>query len=94
MRHVEPRGVLLLQLGPGHRLGIAAEDDVRAAAGHVGGDGHGALAAGLGDDFGLALVMLGVEHFVLDAPLGRASAESRSLFSIETVPTSIGRPCG
>ena len=53
--HVEARGVLVLELGPGQRLGIAAEDDVGAAAGHVRGDGHGAFAAGLGDDLGLAL---------------------------------------
>ena len=65
--HFEPGGVFVLELGPGHRLGIAAEDDVGTAAGHVRGDGHGAEAAGLGDDLGLALVMLGVEHFVLDA---------------------------
>ncbi len=90
-RHVEPRGILLLKLGPGHRLGIAAEDDVGAAAGHVRGDGHGALAAGLGDDLGLALVMLGVEHLVLHAPLVE-HVEISSLRSIETVPTRIGRP--
>ena len=88
--HVEPRGVFVLQLGPGHRLGIAAQDDVGAAAGHVGGDGDGVFAAGLGDDFGLALVMLGVEHLVLDAAAVE-HRESRSLFSIDTVPTRIGR---
>ena len=90
-RHVEPRGVFVLQQGPGHGFGIAAEDDVGAAAGHVGGDGHGSLAAGLGDDLGLALVVLGVEHLVLDAALVEQS-ERYSLFSIETVPTRIGRP--
>ena len=69
LRHVEPGGVLLLELGPGHGFGVAAEDDVGAAAGHVRGDGHGALAAGLGDDLRLALVMLGVEHLVLHPAL-------------------------
>ena len=69
LRHFEPGGILLLKLRPGHGLGIAAEDDVGSAAGHVRGDGHRAQAARLGDDFGLALVMLGVEHLVLDAPL-------------------------
>ena len=67
LRHVETRGVFVLQLGPGHRLGVSAQDDVGAAAGHVGGDGDGIFATGLGDDFGLAFVMLGVEHLVLDA---------------------------
>ena len=69
LRHFEPGGILLLKLRPGHRLGIAAEDDVGSAAGHVRGDGHGAQAAGLGDDLGLALVMLGVENLVRNAPL-------------------------
>ena len=48
-------------------LRVAAQQDVGAAAGHVGGDGDRALAAGLRDDLGLALVVLGVEHLVLDA---------------------------
>ena len=69
MRDFQPRGVFFLELGPGHGLGIAAEDDVGAAAGHVRGDGHGAQPAGLGDDLGLALVVLGVEDVVGDAPL-------------------------
>ncbi len=74
------------------RLGVAAQDDVGAAAGHVRGDRHRALAAGLGDDLRLALVVLGVQHLVLDAALARACSEISSLFSIDTVPTRIGRP--
>ncbi len=58
-----------MKLGPGHGLGIAAEDDVGAAAGHVRGDGHSPLAAGLGDDLRLALVMLGVQDLVRHAAL-------------------------
>ena len=53
----------------GHGLGIAAEQNVGAAAGHVGGDGDGAFAAGLRDDVRFALVLLGVEHLVRDAGL-------------------------
>ena len=49
-----------------------AELDVGAAAGHVGGDRHLARLAGLGDDLGLDLVVLGVEDLVLDARRGRA----------------------
>ena len=41
---------------------IAAELDVGAAAGHVGGDGDGAGHAGLGDDVGFLLVIAGVQH--------------------------------
>ncbi len=40
----------------------AAEPDVGAAPGHLGGDGHRAELARLGDDGGLLLVVLGVEH--------------------------------
>ena len=95
LRHVEPRGVFVLQLGPGHRLGIAAEDDVGAAAGHVRGDGHGALAAGLGDDLGLALVVLGVEHLVLDAALvEQAARAARSFRSRRCRPGSAGPAAG
>ena len=57
------------QLEVGEVLGVAAELDVDAAAGHVGGDGDRAGLAGLGDDLALALGVLGlgVEHRVRDA---------------------------
>ena len=45
-------------------LDIAAEHDVGAAAGHVGGDGDHAGPAGLGHDLGLLGMLLGVEHLV------------------------------
>ncbi len=51
----------------GQSGGVAAEQDVGAAAGHVGGDGDGAGPTCLGHDRGLLLVELGVEHLVLDA---------------------------
>ena len=67
--HVEPGRIFVPEHGPRHRLRIAAEDDVGAAAGHVGGDGDGLLAAGLGDDLGFAghVFRLGVEQLVIDA---------------------------
>jgi hypothetical protein len=46
-----------------------AELDVGAAAGHVGRDHDGAELPRVLDDVGLALVLLGVEHLVLDAVL-------------------------
>ena len=51
------------------RLHALAKLDVGAAPGHVCGDGHGAFLAGAGDDLGLLLVVLGVEHAVDDAVL-------------------------
>ena len=52
-----------------HELGVAAQQDVGAAAGHVGGDGHGLAPAGLRDDLGFLRVVLRVEHDVLHAAL-------------------------
>ena len=54
---------------PRHVLGVAAEQDVGAAAGHVGGDRDVVLAAGLRDDLGFLRVVLRVQHDVLDAAL-------------------------
>src|SRR3954471_20922996 len=58
-------------------LGVAAELDVDAAAGHVRGDRDRAGLAGLRDDVALALGVLGlrVQHRVLDAGLGQAARE-------------------
>ena len=69
LRHVEPRRVGVLELRPGERVGVAAENDVGAAARHVGGDRDGAESPRLRDDLGLTLVLLGVEHLMVHAPL-------------------------
>ena len=45
-------------------VGIAAELNVGAAAGHVGGDGHTARHAGLGDDLRLLLVVARIQHLM------------------------------
>src|SRR5947199_8804995 len=60
---------LVLHLGACQELGVPAEQDVRPAAGHVGGDRDLLEAAGLGDDVRLGLVVDGVQHVVLDAVL-------------------------
>src|ERR1700730_6801215 len=49
------------------KFGIAAEQNVRAATGHVGGYGDRAFAAGLRDYARFTLVLLGVEHLVRDS---------------------------
>src|SRR4051794_4587646 len=58
-------------------LGIAAELDVHAAAGHVGRDRDRARLAGLGDDVALTLgvLRLGVQDRVLDARLVEPARE-------------------
>ena len=45
-------------------LDVAAQHDVGAAAGHVGGDGDHLRPAGLRHDVGFARMLLGVEHLV------------------------------
>ena len=61
---------LLMEDLRGQARRVAAEQDVRAAAGHVRRDRHRAGPAGLGDDLRLLLVELGVQDLVLDpAPL-------------------------
>ena len=55
------------EIGLGQILRVAAEHDVRAAAGHVRGDRHGAELARLRDDLRFLLVVLGVEHAVRHA---------------------------
>ena len=65
LRHAQLlRDSLLHQFLLGHELRIAAQQDVGTAAGHVGRDRDHALASGLGDDLGFALVKLGVQHDV------------------------------
>ena len=62
------RGVALgLELGVGQELHVAAQHDVGTTACHVGGHGHGALAAGHGHDGRFLGVLLGVEHLMRDA---------------------------
>ena len=64
---------------------IAAELDVGAAAGHVGGDGHGAGDAGLRDDRGFLFVIARVQHVVRDLALLQQARRA--------VPTSRSRSC-
>ncbi|MEI2787358.1 MAG: hypothetical protein V9E93_00590 [Steroidobacteraceae bacterium] len=56
-------------------LEAAAEHDVRAAAGHVGGDRHGARTSGLRHDDRFAVVLLRVQHVVIDALLLQQARE-------------------
>ena len=64
-----------MPLGPDHVQSAEVDDaiaelDVDAAAGHVGRDRDRLLLAGVLDDLGLALVLLGVQDVVRDpAPL-------------------------
>ncbi len=80
--HLVPRGLVLLgrldrieaafaQSAVGEEVDVAAEHDVGAAACHVGGDRDRVQPAGHGDDAGLLLVELRVEHVVRDPALGQ-----------------------
>ena len=59
-----PRLALLHQLLAGHEIRVAAQQNIGAAAGHVGGDGHHPQPPGLRHNLRLALVELGVQHHV------------------------------
>src|SRR5256885_3576350 len=63
--------LLSLEVLAREEFGVAAEEYVRAAPRHVRGNRDRALASGLRDDLGLALVVLGVEDVVVvgDAPV-------------------------
>ncbi len=81
--HQVGRIALLVHLVARHQLGVAAEQDVDATTGHVGGDGDRAEAAGLGDDVGLTGVLLGVEHLVFDAALLQQPREQLGLLDAD-----------
>src|SRR5450756_409646 len=55
--------------------GIAAEQNVDASARHVRGNRDGSFAARLGDDLRFLLMILGVQHLVLDAKLLQLMAQ-------------------
>ena len=59
--------LLAQQLLARHELGIAAEQDVRSAAGHVRGNRDRAPAPGLGNELRFLRVVLRVEDHVFDA---------------------------
>ncbi len=63
-----------------HHLGVAAQDDVGAAAGHVGRHGDGALASGLRDDLRFFRVVLRVQDVMRDAFFLEDLGDGRRLF--------------
>ncbi len=65
----------------GQVLGVAAEHDVGPAAGHVGGDGDGLVAAGLGDDVGLQFMEFGVQDLMRNAILFEHPGEDLGFFN-------------
>ena len=77
------------------RLDVAAEHDVGAAAGHVGGDGDHLRPARLRDDLRLARVLLRVQHLVRQLLLRQQSARAaRSSRSRWCRPAPAGRARG
>src|SRR2546428_10349548 len=57
-----PYTTLFRSLILGHELGIAAQQNVGAAAGHIGGNGDRFLAPGLRHDGGFTLMVFGVQR--------------------------------
>ena len=56
-------------------LGLVVQLDIRTTAGHVGGDGHGAVKACVRYDLRLQLVELGVQYFMRNTVLAQHIAE-------------------
>src|SRR2546426_885857 len=78
--HLPERGLAVLDAAHLALLDPGAEFDVGAPPGHVGGDRDGARLARLRDDLRLALVVLGVQHLVLQAaPLQHARQRLRDV---------------
>ena len=77
----QPLGDLFGQaLLPRHELGVAAEQNIGAAARHVRGDRDRAFPAGLGDELGFLGVVFRVQHDVLvHAAAGRRAALQAAL---------------
>ena len=66
----------LAKIRKGHVLGVAAQDDIGTASGHVGGNGDGPEFTGLRDDLRFLFMELGVQNDVLDAlPLEHAGEQ-------------------
>src|SRR5512133_29436 len=68
------------QLPARKHLWIAAEHDVRTATSHVGGNGDCPFAPRLSNDVRFILVVLGIQHVMLDALLLENSADRAALF--------------
>ena len=63
-----------------HGIRISAQQNIRTAAGHVGGNGYGTLAPRLRHDMRFALVVLGVQNFVPYACLLEQGRKALRLF--------------
>ncbi len=71
------------EIGAQAHFEVAAELDVGAAAGHVGGDGHRARPPGLGDDVGFLLVIARVQHVVRDLVLFEQRGQRLGFFDAD-----------
>ncbi len=63
------------------RLHIAAQDNVGAPSGHIGGNGNRAFLAGLGNYFRLFIMILGVKNIVRHTPFGEHPAQFFRFFN-------------
>ena len=87
------------ELLPDAHVGVAAELDVGAAAGHVGGDGHRPRHPRLPDDVGLLLVVAGIEdgeHLGLGRAVIAAVERGKGIGVGEVVllPARLAQPLG
>ncbi len=101
-RRIRNRQLVFKEVFAGHRFRIAAQQNVRAAAGHVRRHSHGAFASRLRHDARFALVLLGVQHLVRHTGLlqnvrdrlrlfDRNRAHQHWLPTLVIVPDSVGQ---
>ena len=72
----------------GPKFSVAPQQDVSSTSSHIGGNGHRLIAAGLGDDFRLALVLFGIQHIMGNAALAQEAAE---MLGLEFEHVHVGR---
>src|SRR6266571_1313905 len=82
--HVEHQVPVVVEAAGGHLLagqvlGVAAQEDVHASPGHVGGHRDRPEPPRLGHDHGLLLVVLRVQHVVGDAPATEVPGQALGL---------------
>lgn len=60
------RSISSLRICSRQAFRITAQQNIDTATGHIGGNGDGAGATGLRNDRRFALMILGIEHFMID----------------------------
>ena len=69
------------QIGAGKIVGVASQHDIRATAGHVGGDGYRSELTGLRNDLCFLLMLFCIEDIMLDAAFFQHGGQQLTFFN-------------